>query len=142
MSKEAPQVVNSPVNTGEQMPLKRGPGRPKGGGGYTAHNALAKAFWRRHINWKEELADLYVRYRKTGKRVNLESLKVWMALLPYLAVTEKYRADNKLGYRNKPKPKVSKRALEALKALEAQAGKPRTLTYGEQAKYAPDPNCI
>lgn len=125
----------------EEMPLKRRPGRPMGSGVYMAHNALARAFWKRKVDWKAELAELYIRYRKTGKKNALESLRVWIALLPYLSLTEKYRADKKLGKFGK-KPKVSKRAVAALQALEAEAGKPRKLTYDEQATYAPDPQSL
>lgn len=115
---------------------KRGPGRPVGSSSYAAHNALARAFWKVHVDWKAELAQLYVAYRKTGKRNAYESLKIWMTLLPYLAVSERYRYDKKLGKYRK-KPKVSKRAVQALKDLEAKAAVSRPLTYGEQVAYAP-----
>lgn len=115
--------------------IKAGAGRPKGSTAYVAHNALAKAFWARHINWKDEVAKLYLEFRETG---DARYINVWLILLPYLALTEKARADKGLGKIHGKKHKISHKALAALKRLEEKAAQPRPLTLGEQKQYGAD----
>lgn len=106
-------------------------GRPKGSVNYSGLSLVSKRLKMRGIDWLEELASEYTRYKTLRDRsdnmpVDRTLIDYWIAVLPYLTLTLNEKASRgALAARMYPRKHVSANSLSVLEKMENRDDAPK-----------------